>query len=338
SYTASGPFVAGVNTLDFVVHNFSGPMGLDYKAVITYAATNVISDIQLAPASQSGPVGSSQTVTATVKENNAPAAGRTVTFTAVSGPNAGVLGTAVTDSNGQASLTYSSAVAGTDTVEASFVDSTAKTQTSNRVLVEWEQTNRPPIVSAGGPYSGDEGAPVTLTGAASDPDGDALTLTWTYSPVSGVDAGATCTFSAPNSLTTTITCTDDGLYHVKLTATDSQSSASDSVAVAMLANVAPAISSVNVPVNPVALGNPVTVTAPFTDQGANDTHTWVINWDDAATSPGSGAVSASHTYASPGIYLVSVTVTDDDGGSDTETAAAYIVIYDPNAGFVTGGG
>jgi hypothetical protein len=37
SYTASEPFVAGVNTLDFVVHNFSGPMGLDYKAVITYS-------------------------------------------------------------------------------------------------------------------------------------------------------------------------------------------------------------------------------------------------------------------------------------------------------------
>lgn len=37
SYTAGGPFVAGVNTLDFFVRNFSGPMGLDYKAVITYA-------------------------------------------------------------------------------------------------------------------------------------------------------------------------------------------------------------------------------------------------------------------------------------------------------------
>lgn len=36
SYAATSPFVAGVNTLDFFVHNFSGPMGLDYKAVISY--------------------------------------------------------------------------------------------------------------------------------------------------------------------------------------------------------------------------------------------------------------------------------------------------------------
>ncbi|HSJ26632.1 MAG TPA: VCBS repeat-containing protein, partial [Acidimicrobiia bacterium] len=34
---------------------------------------------------------------------------------------------------------------------------------------------------------------------------------------------------------------------------------------------------------------------------------------------------------------VSATVTDDDGGSDTETYE-YVVVFDPSAGFVTGGG
>jgi hypothetical protein len=37
------------------------------------------------------------------------------------------------------------------------------------------------------------------------------------------------------------------------------------------------------------------------------------------------------------VYRVTVTLADDDGGSDTEVFE-YVVIYDPNGGFVTGGG
>jgi hypothetical protein len=38
------------------------------------------------------------------------------------------------------------------------------------------------------------------------------------------------------------------------------------------------------------------------------------------------------------VYAVSVTVTDDDTGFDAEPSPSYIVVYDPSAGFVTGGG
>jgi hypothetical protein len=43
-------------------------------------------------------------------------------------------------------------------------------------------------------------------------------------------------------------------------------------------------------------------------------------------------------FDSTGIYTVSITVTDKDGESDSESASEYIVIYDPTGGFVTGGG
>src|SRR6185503_9728934 len=39
-----------------------------------------------------------------------------------------------------------------------------------------------------------------------------------------------------------------------------------------------------------------------------------------------------------GIYTVRIRVNDDDAGTDTESMTAYIVVYDPNGGFVTGGG
>jgi hypothetical protein len=97
----------------------------------------VISDIRLAPASATNPVGASHTLTATVMENSLPTAGRTVTFTVVSGPNAGLLGTRVTDAGGSATLAYTSVSTGTDSINASFVDGAGRTQTSNRVTKVW---------------------------------------------------------------------------------------------------------------------------------------------------------------------------------------------------------
>lgn len=98
---------------------------------------------------------------------------------------------------------------------------------------------------------------------------------------------------------------------------------------------------------PVAAGTPVTVSGTLTDP---DGGPWsaVVTWGgesaDAPVSVTPGAVSFTHTYATPGVYpsAVSVTVTDATGGlSDTDATGAcpdYIIVYDPSAGFVTGGG
>src|SRR5215475_6771678 len=61
----------------------------------------------------------------------------------------------------------------------------------------------------------------------------------------------------------------------------------------------------------------------------------------ATTSVNLGAgvltASASHQYSNPGVYAVTVTVSDCQGGSAT-SKFEYVVVYDPGAGFVTGGG
>jgi hypothetical protein len=43
-------------------------------------------------------------------------------------------------------------------------------------------------------------------------------------------------------------------------------------------------------------------------------------------------------YSEPGVYTVWVSVTDKDGGQYTKKAEIFIVIYNPEGGFVTGGG
>jgi len=45
-----------------------------------------------------------------------------------------------------------------------------------------------------------------------------------------------------------------------------------------------------------------------------------------------------HAYAAPGVYTVALTVTDRAGATASATAESYAVVYDPDGGFVTGGG
>ena len=48
-------------------------------------------------------------------------------------------------------------------------------------------------------------------------------------------------------------------------------------------------------------------------------------------------MTGTHVYDAAGVYRVTATVTDDDGGVDT-AIFEYVVVYDPTGGFVTGGG
>ena len=61
--------------------------------------------------------------------------GTTVNFSVLSGPNAGLTANPVTNGAGRATLTVTSTTAGTDTIQASFVDSTGTTRTSNQAQV-----------------------------------------------------------------------------------------------------------------------------------------------------------------------------------------------------------
>ncbi|MHB8870597.1 MAG: HYR domain-containing protein, partial [Thermoleophilia bacterium] len=112
-------------------------------------------------------------------------------------------------------------------------------------------------------------------------------------------------------------------------------------AVIRIDNTAPVLSHVTAPVDPTKVGTTVPVSATFTDEGPVG-HTAVWTWDDATTSPGAvdeaaGLVTGTHTYTVPGVYEVTLTITDWAGRTASVTSG-YIVVYDPNGGFATGGG
>lgn len=103
----------------------------------------------------------------------------------------------------------------------------------------------------------------------------------------------------------------------------------------------PQIEAITGPADPVALGNAVSVTVRFVVVGDPTEATVRFIWDDGTetlTAPDTTtSATATHLYEVPGVYTVLVQVTDAEGNV-SEGLYEYLVIYDPNGGFVTGGG
>src|SRR6185503_19815620 len=126
---------------------------------------------------------------------------------------------------------------------------------------------------------------------------------------------------------------DNGTYTASVIVTDPDGAADTAAATVVVANAPPAITSFTVPLAPVAGGAAAPIGLTFTDAGAGDTHSIQVDWGD-----GNSTGALSHAYAAPGFYIVTVTVRDDDGATDSRTAQTAVVVYDPDGAFVTGSG
>lgn len=108
-------------------------------------------------------------------------------------------------------------------------------------------------------------------------------------------------------------------------------------------NVPPVCGPVSVSPMVVQVGNSVTASATFADPTDPFDHTAVWDWGDYATSAGTVDQAAhtvgpdSHTYTSAGSYFVGLEVTDAAGATCT-SSIGRVRVWDPDAGFITGGG
>jgi hypothetical protein len=207
----------------------------------------------------------------------------------------------------------------------------------------------------------DENGTVNLAGSFADPDtkdihtividwgnGHSVTLTLavgsrTFSaahPYVDDDPSG----SPADDYTITVTVTDDGMQ-------------SDTGSVVVTVNNLAPVAAITAPdaFSLFAVGELVTFEGSFTDAGLLDTHTAKWTFDAAtidapiallgsvAQGSGNGTASLETRFSMAGVYRVTLTITDDDGGVGTATTTiddleATVIIYDPDGGFVTGGG
>ena len=97
------------------------------------------------------------------------------------------------------------------------------------------------------------------------------------------------------------------------------------------------VSGITVPID-----TPVQFTGTFTDDAGTHTALWRFDADSVAGTVSGGAVSATRSFASPGVYAVSLTVRDQSGNTGTATTVngqdAVVVVFAQDAGFANGSG
>lgn len=115
-------------------------------------------------------------------------------------------------------------------------------------------------------------------------------------------------------------------------------------------NFAPVITRVVLPLDPVPVGSSTTARAEYSDVNPLDLHTGGFDWEGSTSIASTvvepsgampGFISVARTYAQAGVYTVVASVSDGEFGASRSSVLdpqAYVVVYDPAAGFVTGSG
>jgi len=172
-------------------------------------------------------------------------------------------------------------------------------------------SNQPPVANAGGPYSAAVGAPVALDGSASrDPDGSIASYAWNFgNGSSGSGVAPNATYATAGTFTVTLTVTDNG---------GATSQASTTVTVTT--NTQPPVANSGGPYT-----GTVNVAISFNGAASRDPDGSVVsylwNFGDGATASG---VTAVHAYAAAGSYTVRLTVTDNDGLTNSASTTAQV--------------
>jgi len=177
--------------------------------------------------------------------------------------------------------------------------------------------NVAPSVEAGPDQTVDEGNPVSFSGSFTDPGtGDTHTVEWDFGDGSPPVTG---------TLTPTHTYGDNGVYTVTLTVTDDDVSAgSDTLTVTVL-DLTP-IADFSWSPEPQNEGSPVNFTDLSTSYPDN-----IIAWDwDFAGLGTSSEQNPNFSFMDDGIYPITLTVTDDDGSTDTVMHTVIVLNVAPN--------
>ena len=243
------------------------------------------------------------------------------------------------DGDGTGTIVLAPGFDAAGTYRATVTASDGQSSAAATFTLTVNNVNRPPMADAGGPYAVAEGEPITLDASRSfDPDVDGAVVRYEWD----LDGDGAYDDAAGETITTAFG--DEGTYVVGLRVTDDLGAQATTTTRVVVTNVAPIVGAISAPLSAVRVNATVAVSAAFSDPGSRDAHTAVWDWNDGTTSAGTvsetagrGSITGTHSYRAAGVYTVRLTVTDEDGAAAT-ALYQYVVVYDPDGGFVTGGG
>ncbi len=202
-------------------------------------------------------------------------------------------------------------------------------------LVPWT-SNNPPVANIDGPYIGEENSPIIFDVSGSyDPDNNVLQYRWDFDNDGIWDTG----YSVDPM--TTYTWYDDYTGEISVEVYDGELTNTDTANVT-INNVAPTMDSIAGP--PDNEGVLITFTSFTTDPGSDDL-TFIWNWGDGTSTttthynnglspdpypspwgiyPFTATDSVQHTYGDNGVYNITLTVEDDDGGISAANTSVVI--------------
>ena len=214
------------------------------------------------------------------------------------------------------------------TVLTFFATDKAGNQESEQTLtVRIDKT--PPSPVHGGPFAVDEGGAILLDGAAStDTPSGVQSIAWANDGDGVFDDGDPASFSRPDGPATV------PVFLRVIDLADNAAVVDTEVAVN---NVPPTVDAGSD--EQLFEDDSFLLQGSFNDPGVLDTHVATIDWGDGTSDSGTiavinaggpgepmqGTVSATHIYPDPGIFTVTLTVTDNDGGAGTDTTAVTVV-------------
>ena len=184
--------------------------------------------------------------------------------------------------------------------------------------------NSPPIadLSAGEPYQGVVGEPVTFDGSRShDPDGTIDHWYWSFGDGT----------SAATEKNATHTYTHSGTFHVSLTVTDNQGATNTASTTATIsyANLPPSVPALSGPHNGTH-NNSYAYTATSVDP-ENSTLTYTFTWGDGTTDTSLSTTSGTpvtmyHIWRHAGVYTLRVIVSDVENASAQTTMTVLMSV------------
>jgi PKD repeat protein len=177
---------------------------------------------------------------------------------------------------------------------------------------------------------------VTLNGSFEDANaGDSHSFLWHLE-------NSTNAQTVPDSSTQSLsfTPTDNGVYTFRFTVTDNYGAQGSDTVVVTAWNLPPVTvidhltdetgGEIGVYAPDALFGPDVILKASFRDAGTADIHAAQVDWGDGSvdtmfatftdsTGGAAGSLGAAHDYAAPGIYTITLDVSDDDSGTGRAT-------------------